>query len=203
MSSRDRSDPEELIRRARVGADGALGSLLDQYRAYLLLLARLQMRRRLQGKESDSDLVQETLLQAHRCFSDFRGSTEPELLAWLRQILCSRLAMLIRRYSTQRRAVTLESRLQAEVDQSSANLCDRLAAPTDTPSREAVRREQSVLLARALYQLPSEYREVIILHHFEGFPFDEIASRVDRTCGSVQKLWIRGLGELRHIMGAQ
>ena len=203
MSGHDVSEPEELIRRARDGVEGALGSLLDHYRTYLLLLARLQISRRLQSKASGSDLAQETLLEAHRCFSDFRGGTEPELLAWLRQILCSRLSMLLRHFSTERRAVALESRLQAEVNQSSDDLCGHLAAQTDTPSREAVRREQSVLLARALYQLPLDYREVIILHHFEGLPFDAIASRMRKTSGSVQKLWIRGLGKLRHIMGDQ
>lgn len=203
MGSNDDSNPEELIRRARNGVQGALGSLLDHYRTYLLLLARLQISRRLQSKASGSDLVQETLLEAHRGFSDFRGGTEPELLGWLRQILCSRLATLVRRYCTERRAVALESQLRAELDQSADDLRGHVVAHTDTPSREAVRREQSVLLARALYQLPSDYREAIILHHFEGLPFDEIASRMRKTSGSVQKLWIRGLGKLRLIMGGQ
>ena len=75
MGGLEDHEPEELIRRARDGVDGALGSLLDHYRTYLLLLARLQISRRLQSKASDSDLVQETLLEAHRCFSDFRGGT--------------------------------------------------------------------------------------------------------------------------------
>jgi DNA-directed RNA polymerase specialized sigma24 family protein len=52
-----------------------------------------------------------------------------------------------------------------------------------------------------LYELPLEQRETIILHHFEGLPFDQIAPRLRKTSGSVQKLWIRGLGKLRHIMG--
>ncbi len=178
MSGRDENKTAELIRRARDGVEGALGSLLNHYRTYLLLLARLQISRRLQSKASDSDLVQETLLEAHRCFSDFRGGTEPELLAWLRQILCSRLSMLVRRFSTQRRTVALESQLRAELDQSADDLQGHLAAHSDTPSREAVRHEQGVLLARALYELPSDYREAIILHHFEGLPFDQIASRM-------------------------
>jgi RNA polymerase sigma-70 factor (ECF subfamily) len=203
MSGHEAGEPEELIRRAREGIDDALGSLLENYRAYLLLLARLQMNRRLQSKASESDLAQETLLIAHRSFSDFRGGSEPEFLAWLRQILCSRLSSLDRRFSTQRRAVALERHLQSEIDRSSSHLCGHLATYSETPSREAVRREQSVLLAKALYQLPGQCREVIILHHFERLPFDEIASRMKRTSGSVQKSWIRGLAKLRHIMGEQ
>ena len=39
-----------------------------------------------------SDLVQETFLKAHREFAQFVGSSEPELVAWLRQILVRTLA---------------------------------------------------------------------------------------------------------------
>src|SRR5262245_18602047 len=91
-------DPEELLRQARAGSKPALGSLLELYSSYLELLARLQIGRRLQGKVDAADLVQETFLRAHQFFEQFEGSTEAELVAWLRQILASRLADLVRRY---------------------------------------------------------------------------------------------------------
>src|SRR5215831_4178952 len=75
-----------------------LGSLLDSYRIYLLLLARVQIGRRLQGKVDAADLVQETLLSAHRDLASFRGTTEKEFAGWLRQILACRLADLSRRF---------------------------------------------------------------------------------------------------------
>ena len=65
----------------------ARGQLLEGYRPYLTLLARVQIGRQLRGKADPDDLVQETFLLAHREFATFRGQTEPELTAWLRRIL--------------------------------------------------------------------------------------------------------------------
>ena len=85
--SEDPDDLDALIERARAGDDAALGRLLERYRAYLTVLARVQIGRRLQGKADCADVVQETFLEAARHFAGFRGSTEAELAAWLRQIL--------------------------------------------------------------------------------------------------------------------
>src|SRR5262249_2784346 len=91
-------EPEVLLSAARAGDEAARGQLLEAYRDYLRLLARLQIDRRLQGKLDASDVVQETFLQAHRCFGQFLGTRESELAAWLRQILASRLLDQARRY---------------------------------------------------------------------------------------------------------
>src|SRR5262245_32402499 len=113
----------KLLRQAKVGHGPALGQLLERYRAYLLVLARVQIGRRLQGKVDASDIVQEACLGAHRDFRQFRGSTASEFLAWLRGILASLLANLVRHYhGTQRRDVRLERRLAAELDKSSLAL---------------------------------------------------------------------------------
>ena len=88
-----------------------LGALLDLYRNYLKLLARVQIDRRLGRKVDASDVVQETFLKVHRFFGEFRGQTEAELIAWLRQILATTLAKLVRHYhGTQRRRISLEQR---------------------------------------------------------------------------------------------
>jgi RNA polymerase sigma-70 factor (ECF subfamily) len=77
-----------------------------------------------------------------------------------------------------------------------------LAASISTPSQHAVRREQAVLLADALGRLPDDYREVIILRNLEGLGFAEVSARMGRSEDSVQKLWVRALGNLRGLMGA-
>ncbi len=67
-------DPMELLQAARAGDTQALGGLLELYRNYLRLLARLQVGHRLQGKADPSDLVQEAFLAAQRSFPQFRGN---------------------------------------------------------------------------------------------------------------------------------
>jgi RNA polymerase sigma-70 factor (ECF subfamily) len=195
-------DFAQLLEQAQAGDSSALGRLLELYRNYLALLARLQIDRRLQAKVDASDLVQETFLKAHRHFAQFRGHTEEELVNWLRQILANNLANLVRHYlGRQRRDVRLERQLAAELDGSSRLLDSGLLAAQSSPSQEAVRREQAVLLADALKRLPPDYREVLILRHLQGLTFPEVAQRMERTPDSVQKLWIRALARLRRSLG--
>jgi RNA polymerase sigma-70 factor (ECF subfamily) len=202
MSSGTPADPEQLLHEARTPNGAALGRLLEQYRNYLTLLARFQIGRRLQGKADPSDLVQETFLEAHRHFALFQGSTEAELVSWLREILAARLAKLVRHYlGTQRRNVRLERELAGELEQSSRALDRGLVASASSPSHQAARREQAVLLADALGQLPEDYREVLVLRHLHGLGFLEVAQRMGRSVASVKKLWARALPRLRDELG--
>ena len=195
-------DVEQLMGRALAGDAAALGQLLQLYRNYLALLARLNIDARLQGKVDASDLVQETFLKAHRNFGQFRGNTEEELVSWLRQILTNNLANLVRHYlGLKRRDVRLERQLAAEMDRSSRLMDGGLIAPGSSPSRQVSRREQAVLLADVLKQLPADYREVLILRHLEGLTFAQVAQRLGRTEDSVQKLWVRALARLRRSLG--
>ena len=195
-------DPEVLLQEARAGDAATLGRLLELYRRYLALLARVQIGHRLQGKVDASDIVQETFLEAHRNFPRFRGTSEGELVRWLRQILAANLADLLRRYlGAQGRDVRLEREIEDAFDRSSVLLDRGLVAPQSSPSQQAARREQAVLLADALDQLPDDYRDVLVLRHLEGLTFPQVAARMGRSLDSVEKLWMRGLARLRQIMG--
>src|SRR5271154_1161477 len=92
------ADADRWIAEARSGDIAVLGRLLEIYRNYLRLLARIEIGRRLQGKLDASDLVQETFLDAHRHFARFRGTDEPQLVGWLRGILAGKAANLVRHY---------------------------------------------------------------------------------------------------------
>jgi RNA polymerase sigma-70 factor (ECF subfamily) len=195
-------DPGHLIRLAQAGDAAALGRLLELYRSYLTLLARVQISRRLQSKVDPADLVQDTFLKAHRHFEQFRGGTEAELAAWLRQILALNVANLVRHYfGTRGRDVRLERELADELARSSQAWGLGLAARQSSPSQRAARREEAVLLADALGRLSPDYGEVLFLRHLEGLPFAEVARRMGRSVDSVEKLWVRALAQLRRLLG--
>ncbi len=187
---------------AGLANDLALGRRLEAHRGYLTILARLQIGRRLQGKVDPADVVQEALLHAVRDVAQFRGKSDPELAAWLRQILAARLADLVRRYcGTQARDVRLEQSLQVELDQSSQVLDRGLVTPHSSPSEQAVRHEQATRLAQALEHLPGDYREVLVLHHLQEWDFPKVAQRMGRSVEAVKKLWARALARLRRLLG--
>lgn len=201
MTTEADSDPEALLRLARRGNPSALGRLLNRYRNYLALLARYQIGHRLQGKVEASDLVQETFLEAHRDFGQFRGGTEKEFVNWLRRILASNLANQVGRFcGTRRRDLRLERELAAELERTSEALDRGLFAKQSSPSHQAARREQAVILADALEELPEDYRQVLILRHLEDRSFPEVARRMGRSLDSVKNLWARALARLRRTL---
>jgi RNA polymerase sigma-70 factor, ECF subfamily len=201
MTGRDDPDPGYLLVLAKAGNGPALGQLLERYGNHLSLLIRLQLGRRLRGKVDVEDLLQETFLGAYRGIALFRGSTERELLAWLRQILAGTLANAVRHhYGTQSRDPRLERERADDLDRSSRALDRGLISPVSSPSHQASRREQAVLLSDALQKLPEDYREVIILRQLEDMSFPEVAHRMGRSEDSVKNLWARALSRLRVVV---
>lgn len=166
-------------------------------------MARSQLDDRLRSKLDASDIVQQTLLQAHRGLADFRGTTEAEMAAWLRQILAHNLAHAVRDFGRDKRNIGRERSLQAAVDASSARLESWLAAEQSSPSQLAQRNEQVLQLCDALEQLPESQRDAVRLHYWEGCTLAEMSARLDRTPAAVAGLLKRGMRKLRELMGEQ
>lgn len=170
---------------------------LEQYRDYLSLLARTQLRFLLRGKIEHSDVVQQTLLEAYRHAEQFRGTTSGEQANWLRQILDRQVANLARDHQRKCRDVRKECSLEQAVEQSSARLEAWLAAEQSSPSERADRNEQLLALASALARLPEAQREAVEMRYLQGMSLNEIATEMERTQGAVAGLLHRGLDALR------
>jgi RNA polymerase sigma-70 factor, ECF subfamily len=193
-----------LLEAVRQSDAAAQSEMLVRYQPWLGLLARLQIDTQFQGKFGASDIVQQTLLEACRDLRQFRGRTEAELLAWLRQILAHVLAHEVRRYrGTQQRDLAREVSLEQSLAQSSQRLGDLLAASTPSPSQRAIRHEEELRLADVLSQLPDDYREVIVLRNLEGLSHEEIARRLGRSVAAVRMLWVRALARFRQLIEAR
>jgi RNA polymerase sigma-70 factor (ECF subfamily) len=180
-----------------LGAEGN-DRRLDRFRSYLRLLAEMHLDQRLRSKADPSDMVQETLLQAHRAIHQFRGQTDGQMAAWLRQILARKLAHAARDFGRGKRDLQRERTLQGAVDGSSARIEAWLAAQQSSPSEKLQHEERLLQLCEALEQLPESQREVIRLHYFENCPLAAIAVRLNRTPSAVAGLLKRGLCALRN-----
>jgi RNA polymerase sigma-70 factor, ECF subfamily len=171
---------------------------LMRYEPWLKLLARLEMDSRFQSKFSTSDAVQQTLLEAWQGWARFRGTSEAQRMAWVRQILAHQLARLGRQYAgTQKRAIGREVSFEQSLDAMSQKLAALLPDKGDSPSAPVLREEQQTLVAQLLERLPHDYREVLILRNLENLPHEEVARRMGRSVGAVRMLWIRALAQLR------
>jgi RNA polymerase sigma-70 factor (ECF subfamily) len=193
----------DLLRRCRRGDPTAREELFSRYRHYLWLLAQAQLGRHLRAKCDPSDLVQQTLLEAHRDFNQFAGNQEAELLGWLRQILAHNLYNETRRFAAQQRNASREVSLdqfRAGLDHSSMILSRCLAGDDERPSEAARQRETAVQVADLVARLPEDYRTVIVLRVFEGMSAEEVATRMNRSAGAVRMLQLRALTALRAEM---
>lgn len=170
---------------------------LNGYRSYLRLLARAQLDERVQQRVDASDIVQETLLEAHRAREQFSGESPAELMAWLRRILARRLAHAFRDHTRQRRDVRRQRSLEASLDASSAGLEQLLASDISSPSQRVMAAERVQQLADALDSLTPEQREAIIQHYFRGRTVPQIAATMLKSEAAVGGLLHRGMQALR------
>jgi RNA polymerase sigma-70 factor (ECF subfamily) len=172
---------------------------LEEFRSYLLLLARMQLDPGPRNRIDPSDIVQQTLLEAHAKAGQF-GGDDSALAAWLRQALVNNLRDAWRALRREKRDPRREQALEQAVEHSTARLEAMLAAPHSSPSQRAVRNEDLVRLADALTRLPEAQREAIILHHLQSCSLAETARGLGRSDAAVAGLLHRGLKKLRELM---
>ncbi len=185
---------EHSIVSARQGSFAALGRLFDHYRGYLLRIACVSVPGDVRAKVSPSDLVQETFLQATKNFREFAGSSEPELRAWLRQILLYTLCDAQRHFSRGIRDIRLEIPLHVIGGDPGEN--GEPACPRPDPSQALAVTEKYQEMNRRLADLPPDYQRVIEQRIFHRRSFVEIGADMGRTAEAVRKLWARAI---RHL----
>ena len=200
MSRTDDSSIIEMLGRARAGDKQELGRLFESCRSYLNVMARAQMESWMQAKVDASDIVQETMLEAHRDFARFQGQSVGEWLAWLRGILTNNAADVVRKYrGTEKRQTRREVSLQPQTDDSSLGALDP-ADSIETPSVQLMRQERELRVADAIVNLSPDHQQVIILRNLQRLPFDEVAKSMGRSRPAVQMLWMRAIRKLQEAL---
>lgn len=192
---------ERMLAQARAGDRSQLGHLFEACRSYLGVIARAQVEPWLQAKVDASDIVQQTLLEAHRDFARFKGKTGAEWIAWLREILAHNAADFVRQYGvTEKRQARREVSLQPQSEScSGVNFLDP-ADPGESPSQQVIRRERELEVAEALAKLSPDHQEVIMLRNLQRLPFNEVARRMGRSRPAVQMLWMRAIRKLQEAL---
>lgn len=120
-------------------------------------------------------------------------------MAWLRRIVSNNALDLIRHHvQADARAVSRERPLEGGPETSTVAFNPfEPAARQETPSQVLMGMERHLELAAAIDQLSEDHREVVYLRNVLGLPFDEVATRMERSRGAVQMLWMRALETLR------
>ncbi len=174
---------------------------LEQYRSYLLALARPHLALRVQARLDASDIVQDTLAEAHRQREQFLGDGRPQFIAWLRQLLAGKLVDALRRETRDKRDVRREASWEIDLESSAAGLANFALAELSTPSLQLQREEVACQVAAALDALPEAQRQALTLRYVQNMTVNDIAANMDKTPVAVAGLLKRGLASLRSQLG--
>lgn len=191
------TDLTQLAECLRAGDCLAFDALVGPLRDYLLLIANEELNPQLQAKLGASDVVQQTLALAHERIGQFRGSTQAEIKAWLKQILRNCLYDAERRYIAGKQRDIHREKTFAAI----APFTDGLVDPATTPRTDALIREEAQQLAEAMAQLPDHYRQAIRLRNWDELSFGEIGERMGVSAEAARKIWFRGISQLQSILG--
>lgn len=183
-----------LLDAARAGNAQALGRLLDQFRPQFNEWAARQIRGRIRRRLDESDLAQQTCLQAVGQFEQFQGKDVEQFLAWLKRIHERNVIDAIRfHHQAGQRAVSRES--------SHAGRPPSVAARGTSASQRLVRGEQRLGVAVALAQLPDDQRRAIELRFQQHYSLSQLAEELERSEEAVAGLLKRGLKKVRLLLG--
>lgn len=151
---------------------------------------------RLLGRVADAeDIAQATFLRAWERFGALRDN--PAAGGWLITVATNlSLNHLSRHRSRWRLFSELSSGESGEPDFDAT-----IAAETEAPSESLARSDEQASLERALHALPPHQRVPIVLFHFDGQSYEQIASRLRVSVGKIKTDIHRGRLALRACLG--
>jgi len=184
----------ELVRAASGGDEPAVAEVLRRHASLVLALGV-----RLLGNRADAeDLLQDVFIRIHRGLSSFRGDSS--LKTWICQVTIN--AARNRKRSDRRRLLHLTDSLDAPVhdDPDGYSPADRIADDRATPDRLALSAEVRRRVETAIAGLPAEFREALVLRELEGMAYEDIATALDVSTGTVKSRIARGRARLQEAL---
>jgi RNA polymerase sigma-70 factor, ECF subfamily len=185
-----------LMNRGREGSRAAIDTLFSQYRPYLRVICTLRLPHFCQKREDESDIVQQTLLDALRGIAQFRGESEAEFEVWMRTLLENNILQCLRRNTAAKRDVRREV-IACDAADSAMLIWHSMVGEQSAPDKSIFRGEAALQLAAALERLPADQRIAVELRYLGQHPLKFIAEYMSKTTGSVAGLICRGVKSLR------
>jgi RNA polymerase sigma-70 factor (ECF subfamily) len=176
-----------LVEGLRAGAEGAYEELIQRFQQPVYALAI----RLLNDPASSSDVVQEVFLKVFRNVGNFRGQSS--LRTWIYRITVNE-AHNARRWFFRHR------RREVDLDAGSEDCRDWKEVLADrgrSPFEMALDHERQTLVEAALDELNPVYREAVVLRDIADLGYEEIASILNLSLGTVKSRILRGREALR------
>jgi RNA polymerase sigma-70 factor (ECF subfamily) len=148
--------------------------------------AAYNLARWLTGNEQDArDMVQESFLRALKFFGNFRGG-DPR--AWLLTIVRNTVYSWFKRRQSRDHVLEVEEQI------------DQFEDVSVNPAQLLERSANIELVRDAIAQLPTEFREAVVLREMENLSYKEIADITGVRIGTVMSRLARGRAQLQLIL---
>jgi RNA polymerase sigma-70 factor (ECF subfamily) len=197
-TSASHSEPVDEVAFVQARGDEALAEVFNDYRPRLEQMIRFRLDRRLLGRVDPADVLQETYIEVARRFHSYAAQPTVSLYVWIRQIAWQTLLMVHRRHLGQKRDAGQEMVLDRHVaGQSSLHLTQLLAASLTSPSQAVMRDENLAMLRRAIDDMDTIDREILVLRHFEQLSNANVAEVLRLSPTAASNRYVRALRRLR------
>lgn len=138
-------------------------------------------------RESDAlDAMQSTFLRAMKHIDRLQGMNDAQLKSWLYRVAVNLCKDSLRKQS---RETLTDEPLEPKGDN-----------VYDLPEAALLSAEEKARVRRAIDHLPDIYRETVLLHHFSGCDYKEIARLTGTTEGNVKSRMSRAKQQLYKIL---
>jgi RNA polymerase sigma-70 factor (ECF subfamily) len=201
MAPRDEQN-EQLLQQAAAGDQTAAQQLLQLHRDRLRAMIALRLDRRLSARVDPSDVLQETLAEAHQKLPEYLRTQPIPFYPWLRRLAWEKIVQLHRQHLlAQARAVTREERFDVALPEESAlDLAQRLVAKGSSPTQHLLQDELKARVQAALGRLDVRDREVLVLRYLEQLSIEETAATLELTQEAVKSRARRALERFSEMM---
>jgi RNA polymerase sigma-70 factor (ECF subfamily) len=166
----------DLVRRCQAGDTEAFDELVTRYRTRVFSMIYNMVH-----SEQDAwDLAQDSFLKAWKSIKRFRGRSS--FYTWIYRIVMNVTIDWLRKKHVRGAGAEFDDAIQLrEVDPASKTVPKAEALPYVTMDREEIR----LRIDKAIAQLSSEQRAVILMKEIEGMQYHEIAEALGCSIGTV------------------
>ena len=183
------AEEDALVTALSQGAEDAYEILIQRYQQPVYsLVCRL-----MNDPDDAPDIVQEVFLKVFRNIGAFRGNSS--LKTWIYRIAVNE-AYNHRRWFCrhQRQEVALGS------EEGTPNYAGGMTDPGRSPFEQAADHETRALVEQALEKLNPKFRAAVVLRDIEDLSYEDIATVLDISLGTVKSRIMRGRDALRKIL---
>lgn len=180
---------EMLIEKIKLGDIDSFEQLLAKYETKVYTIAY-----RYAGNHNDaSDLAQEALIRVYRAIGSFRG--ESSFLTWLYRVVTN-----VCKDEMRRRARQNSVSMDEMIERGKQPIPDKSA---ESLEETVLRKEWQEEIQHVLNSLTHEHRTIIVMRDIQGYSYEEIATFLECSLGTVKSRLSRARNTLKDLLMAK